>query len=200
MRCASPAASTPSVRLVLLAVLTLGERVQAAGWIGVVGGFIGVLLVMRPEFKSLDSGSLWVFLCAVIISIQMVLNRKLGALSHPLVISFWGAMTASIVLQFFLPFNWQPIGMDKLWLIAALVLCGGISQTLVVFAFARTAASTLAPFTYCEIIAAVAIGYFMFGTLPVWISWVGIFLIVASGIIVARSLPNREASLRSPNI
>ena len=59
MRCASPAASTPSVRLVLLAVLTLGERVQAAGWIGVVGGFIGVLLVMRPEFKSLDSGSLW---------------------------------------------------------------------------------------------------------------------------------------------
>ena len=47
--------------LVLLAVLFLGERVHTAGWIGIVGGFIGVLLVMRPEFKSLNSGTLWVF-------------------------------------------------------------------------------------------------------------------------------------------
>ena len=186
--------------LVLLAVLFLGERVQTAGWLGVVGGFIGVLLVMRPEFKSLNSGTLWVFLCAVIISIQMVLNRKLGTLSHPLVISLWGAATASIVLLFFLPYHWQPISMDKLGLIGALIICGGVSQTLIVFSFSRATASTLAPFTYFEIVAAVAIGYLMFGTLPVWISWVGILLITVSGYLVARSLPGREAPQRGPKI
>jgi len=186
--------------LVLLAVLFLGERVQTAGWLGVIGGFIGVLLVMRPEFRSLNSGTLWVFLGAVIISIQMALNRKLGTLSHPLVISMWGAATASIVLLFFLPYHWQPISMDKLWLIAALIICGGVSQTLVVFSFSRAAASTLAPFTYFEIVAAVAIGYLMFGTLPIWISWVGIFLITGSGFIVARSLPGREGPQRIPKI
>ena len=186
--------------LVLLAVLFLGERVQTAGWLGVVGGFIGVLLVMRPEFKSLNSGTLWVFLCAVIISIQMALNRKLGTLSHPLVISLWGATTASIVLLFFLPYHWQPISMDKLGLIGALIICGGVSQTLIVFSFSRATASTLAPFTYFEIVAAVAIGYLMFGTLPVWISWVGILLITVSGYLVARSLPGREAPQRGPKI
>ena len=186
--------------LVLLAVLFLGERVHTAGWIGIVGGFIGVLLVMRPEFKSLNSGTLWVFLAAIVISIQMALNRKLGTLSHPLVISLWGATTASIVLLFFLPFHWQPISMDKLGLIAVLIICGGISQTLIVFSFSRATASTLAPFTYSEIVAAVAIGYFMFGTLPVWISWLGIFLITLSGYIVARSLPSREVPQRSPKI
>ena len=186
--------------LVLLAVLFLGERVHTTGWIGIVGGFIGVLLIMRPEFKSLNSGTLWVFLCAVIISIQMVLNRKLGTLSHPLVISLWGAATASIVLLFFLPFHWQPISMDKLGLIALLIICGGVSQTLIVFSFSRAAASTLAPFTYFEIVAAVAIGYLVFGTLPVWISWVGILLITVSGYFVARSLPGREAPQRGPKI
>jgi len=186
--------------LVLLAVLFLGERVHTAGWLGIVGGFIGVLLVMRPEFKSFNSGTLWVFLAAIVISIQLALNRKLGTLSHPLVTSLWGAVTASIVLSFFLAFHWQPIGSDNLWLIAVLIICGSLSQTLIVFSFARATASALAPFTYFEIVAAVAIGYFMFGTLPVWISWAGIFLITVSGLIVARSLPSREAPQRSPKI
>jgi drug/metabolite transporter (DMT)-like permease len=186
--------------LVLLAVLFLGERVHTAGWLGIVGGFIGVLLVMRPEFKNFNSGTLWIFLSAIVISIQMALNRKLGTLSHPLVISLWGAATATIVLLFFLPFHWQPIGMDKLGLIAVLIICGGASQTLVVFSFSRATASTLAPFTYFEIVAAVVIGYLMFGTLPIWISWLGIFLITLSGYIVARSLPGREAPQRSPKI
>ncbi len=186
--------------LVLLAVLFLGERVHTAGWIGIIGGFVGVLLVMRPEFKSFNSGTLWVLLSAIIISIQLALNRKLGTLSHPLVTSLWGAVTASIILSFFLAFHWQPIGSDNRWLIAVLIICGGLSQTMIVFSFARATASALAPFTYFEIVAAVAIGYFMFGTLPVWISWAGIFLITVSGLIVARSLPSREAPQRSPKI
>jgi drug/metabolite transporter (DMT)-like permease len=186
--------------LVLLAVLFLGERVHTAGWIGIIGGFVGVLLVMRPEFKSFNSGTLWVLLSAIIISIQLALNRKLGTLSHPLVTSLWGAVTASIILSLFLAFHWQPIGSDNLWLIAVLIICGGLSQTMIVFSFARATASALAPFTYFEIVAAVAIGYFMFGTLPVWISWAGIFLITVSGLIVARSLPSREAPQRNPKI
>ena len=90
--------------------------------------------------------------------------------------------------------------MDKLWLIAALIICGGLSQTMIVFSFSRATASTLAPFTYFEIVAAVAIGFLMFGTLPVWISWLGIFLITVGGYIVARSLPSREVPQRNPKI
>ncbi len=186
--------------LILMAVLFLGERVQYSAWLGVIGGFIGVLLVMRPEFKSLNTGTLWVFLCAVIVSIQLLLNRKLGSLSHPFVTSFWGALSASLVLSIFLPFYWQPVNMDKLWLIGVLIICGAVSQTLIVFSFARATASTLAPFTYSEIVAAVVIGYFVFGTLPVWLSWVGIVLISVSGLIVARSLPSREPPQRIPKI
>ena len=186
--------------MIILAVLFLGERVQNSVRLSVIGGFIGVLLVMRPEFENLNTGTLWVFLCAIIISIQLILNRKLGNLSHPFVTSFWGALSASLVLLFFLPFNWQPVNMDKLWLIGVLIICGAVSQTLIVFSFSKATASTLAPFTYFEIVAAVIIGYFVFGTLPVWISWIGILLISVSGLFVARSLPGRDPPGRVPKI
>ena len=180
--------------LTLLATAFLGERVRWIGWLGVIGGFLGVLFVMRPSFTSFDVGSLYVFLCAVIVSIQMALNRKLGVISHPLVTSLWGATVATLVLTLFLPFQWQPVTVDHLPLILLLVVSGTLNQTLIVFAFAKAPASTLAPFTYFEIVAAVIIGFLVFGTLPDRLSWFGIILIIASGLIVAQTLSGRLAS------
>ena len=186
--------------LTLLATIFLGERVRWIGWLGVIGGFLGVLFVMRPSFTSFNVGSLYVFLCAVIVSIQMALNRKLGVISHPLVTSLWGATVATLVLTLFLPFQWQPVTMDHLPLILLLVVSGTLNQTLIVFAFAKAPASTLAPFTYFEIVAAVIIGFLVFGTLPDRMSWFGIILIIASGLIVAQTLSGRLASRRIPKI
>jgi drug/metabolite transporter (DMT)-like permease len=186
--------------LVLLAVFFLGEKVQWTVWVGVIGGFFGVLLVMRPEFRNINLGTLYVFLSALIVSIQMALNRKLGTLSHPLITSLWGAVIATCVLSLFLPFYWQSVSTDLLWLIGLMIICGAASQVLVVYSFSKATASTLAPFTYIEIVAAVAIGYFMFGSLPVWASWIGIFLITVSGLVVARSLPGQTQPRRQPKI
>jgi drug/metabolite transporter (DMT)-like permease len=186
--------------LILLAVLFLGEKVQWTVWLGVVGGFLGVLLVIRPEFKTINTGTLYVLLSALIVSVQMALNRKLGTLSHPLITLLWGAVVATCVLSLFLPFYWQPVSTDLLWPLGLMIVCGASSQAFIVYSFSKATASSLAPFTYFEIVAAVAIGYFMFGTLPVWISWIGILLITISGLMVARSLPGRNPSQRRPKI
>ena len=71
---------------------------------------------------------------------------------------------------------------------------------LLVFAFAHADASTLAPFTYFEIVSAVIFGYLFFGTLPSPVSWGGIFLITAGGIYVARALHVRNIPRRVPKI
>jgi drug/metabolite transporter (DMT)-like permease len=184
--------------LVIIAVVFLGEHANWSVWIGVISGFIGVLLVMRPDFDQLDTGSLYIFACAVVISIQLALNRKLSIVSPPLVTAFAGAVIATIVLTLLLPGNWQPIPDDAWWLIGLLVLAGTINQTLLVFAFAHADASTLAPFTYSEIVSAVLFGYLFFGSLPSLLSWVGILLITAGGIYVARALHVRNISRRVP--
>ena len=186
--------------LVIIAVLFLGERANWSVWIGVVGGFIGVLLVMRPQFGELNTGTFYIFACAVIVSIQLSLNRKLGIVSPPLVTAFSGAVCAAIALTFLLPGSWQPIPDSAWWSIVVLIIAGSLNQTLLVYAFAHADASTLAPFTYFEIVSAVIFGYLFFDTLPTLISWGGIFMITAGGIYVARALHVSNISRRAPKI
>ncbi len=182
--------------LVILAVLFLGERAGWAVWIGVGAGFAGVLLVMRPEFGSFNRGNLFIFACAVIVGIQLTLNRKLSIVSPPLITAFAGAVCASLSLTLLLPGSWSPIPDDAWWLIGLLVLSGGANQTMLVFAFAHADASTLAPFTYSEIVSAVIFGFLIFGTLPATASWIGIALITLGGIYVARALRVRNIPRR----
>lgn len=186
--------------LVIVAVLFLGERANWSVWLGVTGGFIGVLMVMRPEFEQINTGTLFIFACAVIISIQLALNRRLSIVSPPLVTAFAGAVCAAVALSFLVPGSWQPIP-DSAWLyIGLLILSGAINQTLLVYAFAYADASTLAPFTYFEIVAAVIFGHLFFGTLPSALSWAGIALITAGGIYVARALHVANIPRRVPKI
>ena len=186
--------------LVIIAVLFLGERANWSVWIGVIGGFIGVLMVMRPEFEQLNTGNFYIFACAIIVSIQLALNRRLSIVSPPLVTAFAGALCAAIALTLLLPGAWQAVPDSAWWLIGLLVLSGAINQTLLVFAFAHADASTLAPFTYFEMVSAVVFGYLFFDTLPSLISWGGIFLITAGGIYVARALHVRNIPRRVPKI
>lgn len=183
--------------LTLIAVLFLGERVRLVGWLGVAGGFLGVLLVIRPQFSHVDIGTLWVFLCAVIVSVQMAINRKLGSLSHPMATTFWGGLVAALSLSFFVPFHWSPIPVELIWAMLLMIAVGAVSQGCLVYGFGLAEASTLAPFTYFEIIAAVVLGYLVFQTVPDWMSWAGIILIISCGLAVARSLRNGQAVRKS---
>ncbi|MGD2173596.1 MAG: DMT family transporter [Gammaproteobacteria bacterium] len=186
--------------LVILAVLFLGERAGGPVWTGVGAGFVGVLLVMRPEFNDFNSGNLYIFACAFIVGVQLTLNRKLSIVSPPLVTAFAGAVCAALALTFVLPGAWTPIPAGAWWQILLLVLCGGANQTMLVFAFAHTDASTLAPFTYSEIVSAVVFGFLFFGTLPTALSWAGIALITLSGIYVARALHVQNIPRRVPKV
>lgn len=186
--------------LVILAVIFLGEQAHWPVWLGVCGGFIGVLMVMRPGFEQWSSGNIYIFACAVVISVQLTLNRKLSVVSPPLVTAFAGAVCAAAVLTLLVPGSWKPIPDDAWWLIALLVLSGATNQVMLVFAFAHADASTLAPFTYFEIVSAVIFGYLFFDTLPSAVSWGGILLITAGGIYVARALHVHNISRRVPKI
>ena len=174
--------------LVIFAVAFLGEHANRLVWVGVCGGFAGVLLVVRPQFDHINIGHLYIFACALIVSIQLALNRKLGHVSPPLVTAVAGAVCAALALTLVLPGSWEPIP-DQAWIyIGLLVVAGSINQTLLVYAFAHANASTLAPFTYSEIVSAVIFGYLFFDTLPSLLSWLGILLIVAGGLYVSRAM------------
>ena len=186
--------------LTLVAPFLLGEKVGTAAWLGVIGGFMGVLIIVRPSFDGIGTDALWVLGCSLLVTSQLVINRKLGAVADPLVTSCYGAFVAMCITAFSLPYVWQPVGWDDAWILAALGLMGAISQTAIVLAFTKAPASDLAPFTYTELVSAVVFGFLMFGTLPDALSWAGMALIVISGIAVARVMAMRNTPRRVPKI
>ncbi len=173
--------------LTMLAPVFLGEKVPRIAWFGVVGGFTGVLVVMRPSFANLDQSALLVLVCGVMVAVHLLFNRKLAPIANPLVTSMWGALIAMAVLSLSLPFVWQAPTKDQLMLMIAIAGTSALSQSMILYAFARAPASSLAPFTYMEIVSAIVIGLVLFGTVPDTISWIGMALIVTSGLIVAQA-------------
>ena len=69
-------------------------------------------------------------------------------------------------------------------LLALLGLVATIGHLLVAFAYQRAPVSILAPFQYVEIIGATLLGLWLFNDFPDPITWLGVGIIVASGIYV----------------
>ena len=173
--------------MILFAPMVLGEKIAGSAWLGVAGGFTGVILVMRPDIFDLDIYALLIVMTGLMISFQMLMNRKLGVLADPIVISMWGGLAATVSLTPFVYHVWIPVVEWPYLTLIILAIISALAQVFMVMGFAMGTAGLLAPFTYSEIVSAVIIGLIFFGTWPDMIAMAGIILIIGSGVMVARS-------------
>ena len=187
--------------ITLLAPFFLKEPPRLTTFLGVTGGFLGVLLVARPSADGLAvAGTPFALAAGALIAGQMILNRRLGGAVDPLLTSFWGACVVTVLVTPAAPFLWQAVTAGQAGRLALIAAMAAVSQTLVTIAFSRSPAADLAPFTYIEIIAAVGIGFAFFGTLPDALSFLGMAIIIASGVTVARVQRGRITARRQPKI
>ena len=170
--------------MISLSVWILRERISSRTWLGVFGGFLGVILVLRPDLLKLEFHGLFILFTGLMVALQMLLNRKLGRATAPLIVAIWGALVGCLVSGLFAPFFWSSPGKTDLVIILILSVCTALSQTLMIVAMTWASADKIAPFTYFEIPFAVLVGFLLFETLPDFLSLVGITLIIFSGVLV----------------
>jgi len=120
-------------------------------------------------------------------AIGMMVTRRLAAHDPGLVTGVMSALTGVVLYSFAMPFVWQtPSGVDWLWM----AVMGGVAALghyLLITAHRMATAAQLAPYGYAEIVSAIFFGLVVFGDWPVPIVWLGIAVIVASGIVVTWS-------------
>ena len=68
--------------------------------------------------------------------------------------------------------------------IAGAAVAATIAGVLGVYAYRSAPASTLAPLQYLEIVSATILGWWVFGDLPDAVKWLGIAIIIGSGLYV----------------
>lgn len=180
--------------LTALSALFLGEKVGWRRWLAILVGFGGALIVIQPSWEIFGWTSLLPVACAFLFAIYMFLNRAIGDADSPMTMQTMagiggslfmalalliGGATGDVDFQPSLPGSWLGLGL--------LVVLGAISgyiHLLVVRAFRMAPLSVLAPFQYFEIIAATGLGYLLFADFPSLSKWIGILVIVGSGLFI----------------
>ncbi len=182
----------PMILTVLSAVL-LGEKI---GWhrrIAVVTGFIGTLLIIKPGTDAFSLAALLPLAAAFFFACYIALTRAVANIDHAATMQFASGLAAAIALTFalWIASFWPDSGFapsvatttEWFWLfVIGIVAAAG--HLLVVMGVNRAPASALAPLGYVEIIAATILGWFVFKELPDALTWLGIAIIVVSGIYV----------------
>ncbi|OZI25742.1 EamA family transporter [Bordetella genomosp. 7] len=182
---------TSPLIVVALSPWLLGERVGLRQWAAVALGCTGMLLIVRPGGDLPWLGSSLMAIAAVSYAIFQVLTRRLSG-RVPSHIQY--ASTAVICLivtalpaPFFLPQPW-PDAADWAFIIFMGVV-NGVGQILLIAAFNRVPASTLAPFNYCHLLMAVAFSTFLFNRPPDLLAMAGMTLIVVAGMSLLTRSP-----------
>ena len=170
--------------MVALAVPMLGEQVGWRRWTAVAVGFVGVIVMLDPLGISFHAISLVVLGATFCYSLSTVLVRVVSRHDSDATTLFWFAVVSSTLSLGAAVPDWiWPSAIDWLWLIV-LGLLGGVAQILVTRAWRLAPAAVLAPFDYAGIVLAVAYGYLWFREEPSWTVWLGLPLVIGSGLYI----------------
>jgi S-adenosylmethionine uptake transporter len=177
----------------LLSAVFLGESI---GWRRVSAisiGFIGAMIIIRPTFSEVGWPVLFPVATAFCFSFYILLTRKLVKQEDPIRLQFFAGIFGFLVMTVSLYFGTSndieiltavwPSNFEWM-LLLGLGIIATIGHMLVVHAFRRAPVSVLAPFQYVEIIGATVLGLLIFDDFPDAITWLGISIIVGSGIYV----------------
>jgi drug/metabolite transporter (DMT)-like permease len=184
--------------LTALSALALGEQVGLRRWSAVAVGFVGTLIIVRPGFAAFEPGALLAVGAGMAYAVYQLLTRKLAGSAPPLVTLGYTALVGTLVMTAALPAYWVTPSLVDFALMVGMGATAAVAHFLIISAFERAQASLLAPFNYCEMIGAVTIGYLVFGDFPDSWTWLGVLILVASGIYISWRERRVRAAPRGP--
>ena len=164
----------------------LGETVGYRRWTAVVIGFIGSLVVIRPGFVEINFASLAALGTGIMYGFYLIITRKLSTSDNPLLTLLLTGVVGAIIATTFMPFVWISPTFNQWSIMAAIGLFACIGHLFIILSLKYADASKLAPFSYFEIVTNIIIAYYFFGDFPDSWTFLGLFIIVFSGIYISR--------------
>ena len=167
-----------------LSMPILREHVGPRRWAGVVIGFLGALIIIRPGTEMMQPSMLLALAAACTLSLLQIATRQLSRYDGPMTSLFYTALVGALVMSALAPFHWSAPDAWGWLLFCVLGLFGAASHYTMIKAFEAAPAPTIAPFIYSNLIWATALGFVVFGDLPDLWTVLGALIIAASGIYI----------------
>lgn len=170
----------------LLSALLLRETTGWHRWAAVLLGFVGVLVMIRPDTGHFPPVGVAVALSAAILTacISLVL-RELGRTERPGVVVFWFTALSVPPLAMAMLFFGQAHDGATWALLCVLGVTGGLAQLCMTGALRWGQVSVVLPMDYSSILWATLIGWAIWDEWPIATTWIGAAMIIASGLYIA---------------
>ena len=188
--------------ITLFAALLLGESIRPGGWLAVIIGFGGVLLVLQPQAEDFNAFTLLPVAAAVCYAVGMILTRSKCRSEKPTVLSLWLHLTfiavglaAFLLLELWQPSattrsinpflfdSWQPMWLDQWRVMAILAVAAVVGSICAAIAYQRGPAAVIATFDFAYVAFATVWGLLLFDELPSPAVSAGILAIVFAGLL-----------------
>jgi drug/metabolite transporter (DMT)-like permease len=186
----------------LLSPFLLGEKVGIRRLSAVGVGLLGALVIIRPGLSVFQPAALFGISTGLIYAFYVIITRRLAGTAPALVTLAYTALLGMVGTNLVVPFFWVPPTLEQWGLMVALGAIAALGHWLVILAYERGEASMLSPFSYAEMIGAVTVGYLVFGDFPDRWTWVGIAILIGSGVYISirehRVSPRPAAAAKEP--
>lgn len=167
-----------------LSMPLLREPVGVRRWLGVVFGFTGALIIIRPGGDLAQLATLFPLGAAFTYALYQLSTRFMSQSDPVTTTLFYSAALGALFMSFAVPFVWvAPTPWD--WALMVYIgLCGGLGHFAVIKSLTVAPAATVQPFTYSNIIWATLYGYFIYGDFPDNWTFLGAGIVAASGLYI----------------
>lgn len=173
---------TPLV-IAALAGPILNEWVGWRRLLAIVGGFLGILVVMRPGFGWIHWAVLFSFGATLSYALYSISTRYLAAHDTPEVTQFYTPLAGMVVIAPMAMMQWVWPADALTWVLFAwLGIAGAFGHWLLIQAFRFAPAPTLAPFIYVNLLWMTGLGYIVFGDIPDIATLAGGAIVIGSGL------------------
>jgi S-adenosylmethionine uptake transporter len=181
---------------VLFGMLMLRESVSLSVVIALIVGFLGMLLIVAPNFGGAHAsiaaleGTLAVLLSTLTYSLSLVLLRQRATRDHPLVIVAVQNIGPMLILGLLMPMApaglWLPVTRHDLFNFACIGVLGICGHLVLVKAYSLAPAGRMAAADYTALIYGSIFGYLFFAEIPAWTTIAGALLIIVSSFTATR--------------
>lgn len=175
----------------LLAALFLGERLRWQTAAATLLAFVGVMIVLRPNFAVIGLAALLPLATAFGMATLMTANRAAAGTASALAMQAYVAITATVILLLaMLAGHFSGVAQFQVtwpgWSIFASVsviaVTASVAHWLIYMGTSHAGAATVAPMTYGQLLSASLLAYLFFGELPDAVAMLGAALIIGAGL------------------
>lgn len=175
----------------LLAIMVLGERVRIRRMTALALGFVGMLLVVRPGFAEINTGTLLIIISSLTWGTAIAIIKSMSKTESSATLTVYMGMFLTPITGVFAFFVWETPTWEQLGWLMLVGILGTVGHLAFAQSFRKADSTAVLPLDFTRLIWASIAGFVIWSEVPDAWAWIGGSVIFGSATYIAY----REAML-----